>query len=82
MRSEAQKQQTLLQLIEKTGQLDEQQVKTLFPPPPPLPPHWFKPPEPPSGRAVLRVFGTVVLSIAIGLAIIFAVLHELGTTEQ
>jgi hypothetical protein len=82
LRREAQKQQTLLHLIEKTGQLDEQHVKTLFPPPPPLPPHWFKPPERPSGRAVLRVFGTIVLSIATGLAILFNILHRLGTPVQ
>jgi hypothetical protein len=37
VRREQVKQDTLLRLIEKTGQLDEAQVKLLFPAPPPGP---------------------------------------------
>ena len=34
-RSEARKHETLLRLVERTGQLHEQQIKLLLPPPPP-----------------------------------------------
>ena len=84
-RREAQKQQTLLRLVERTGQLDEQQVKLLFPPPPPpgpLPPHWFAPPERDAGRQVARIFGTICLAVAVGLVILFTILRTFGTPPQ
>ena len=84
-RREAQKQQTLLRLVERTGQLDEQQVKLLFPPPPPpgpLPPHWFAPPDKDAGRQVARIFGTLCLAVAVGLTILFAILRTFGTAPQ
>lgn len=80
-RREALKQQALLQLVDKTGQLDEQQVKMMFPAPPPLPPHWFHRPEP-MGYVALRVFGTILLAAAAGLAIFFWVLLDFGTAPQ
>ncbi len=70
----------LVRLAEKTGRIEEEQLKILFPPPHPLPPHWFAPPPAPDGRRVLRVFGTILMSVAIGLAICFAVVAELGST--
>jgi len=82
-RREAIKQETLLRLIERTGQLDEQQVKALFPPPPPLPPHWFRPPNPtPDGRVPLKVLGTIALAVAVGLVFFFTIFASFGTRWQ
>jgi hypothetical protein len=81
-RREQQRNEALLRMIERTGQLDEQQVKLMFPPPPPLPPHWFARPEPPDGRRMLKVFGTIAISLSVGLAIFFAILREMGTPSQ
>jgi hypothetical protein len=78
-RRERLRQETLLRLVERTGQLDEQQVKALYPPPPPLPAHVWGPPEYPDGRRSLKVFGTVALSIAAGLGIFFLILFNMGT---
>jgi hypothetical protein len=72
-RREALKYDTIVRLAEKTGRIDEEQFKLLFPPPHPLPRHWFAPPEPGQGRMVLRVFGTIVLSVALGLGAVFLV---------
>jgi hypothetical protein len=72
-RREALKYDTIVRLAEKTGRIDEEQFKMLFPPPGRLPPHWFAPPPPGQGRMVLRVFGTIALSVALGLAIVFLV---------
>src|SRR5512134_2746814 len=72
-RCQALKYDAVVRLAEKTGRIDEEQFKLLFPPPGPLPPHWFAPPEPGNGRMVLRVFGTILLSLAIGLAIVFLI---------
>jgi hypothetical protein len=83
MRREAIKQDTLLRLIERTGQLDEAQVKALFPPPPPLPPHWFRPPNPtPDGRIPLKVFGTIALAVAVGLTVFFTIFANFGAGWQ
>jgi hypothetical protein len=81
-RSEALRHQTLLRLMEKTGQLDEEQVKLLFPPPPA--PHWVPPSQrgDHDARVVLKCFGTILLSIAAGLAIFFAIVLRLGTFEM
>jgi hypothetical protein len=82
-RREAMKHETLLRLIEKTGQLDEAQVKLLFPPPTPLPPHWFHQPDPtPDGRVPLRVGGTIVLAVAVGLAIFATILLSGGPPNR
>jgi hypothetical protein len=79
-RKEALKQETLLRLVERTGQLDEQQVKALFPPPHPLPPHWFAKHET-NNRLALQVLGTIVLFIAAGLAIFFTITSQFGQPE-
>jgi len=76
-RREAMKYDTIVRLAEKTGRIDEEQFKLLFPPPGPLPPHWFAPPPAGQGRMVLRVFGTILMSAGVGLAILSAVLHGL-----
>ena len=77
-RREKLRQETLLRLVERTGQIDEQQIKAIFPPPPPMPAHVWGPPEYPDGRRILKVFGTVVLSLGAGLAIFSWVLLEIG----
>ena len=83
-RKEALKHETLLRLIERTGQLDENQVKALFPSPAPLPAHWFAKPAPGNAKLALQVFGTIVLAFAVGLAAFFAisaVLLQFGLRE-
>jgi hypothetical protein len=85
VRREQIKQETLLKLIEKTGQLDEAQVKLLFPPPPPpspWPPPWHHPRDPLEGQRSLRVGGVVVMGVAAGLAVLGLVLRMLGTGDQ
>lgn len=72
-RREAMKYDTIVRLAEKTGRIDEEQFKLLFPPPGPLPPHWFAPPPAGQGRMVLRVFGTLALSVALGVAVVYLV---------
>ena len=72
-RREAMKYDTVVRLAEKTGRIDEEQFKLLFPPPGPLPPHWFAPPAPGNGRMVLCVFGAILLSTALGLVTVFLV---------
>jgi hypothetical protein len=84
-RREQIKQETLLRLVEKTGQLDEAQVKLLFPPPPApgaWPPPWHRQPDPHEGKKVLRGFGTVALFVAAGLAAFFTILLTAGTVSQ
>jgi len=78
-RRERTRQETLLRLVEKSGQLDEQTVKAMFPPPPPLPPHVWGPPEHADGRRGLKVGGTIVFSLGIGMAIFAATIFKLGT---
>lgn len=80
VRREKLRQETLLKLIEKTGQLDEQQVKALFPPPPPVPAHVWGPPEFPDGRRILKVCGTIGLSLAAGLASVAFIMLAIGAT--
>jgi len=85
LRREAQKQQTLLRLMERTGQLDEQQVKLLFPPPPAYSPHerpwWAAPPDPLAGQRAMRVGGLIVTALAAGIAVLSFALRY-GTVNQ
>ena len=68
-RREAMKYDTVVRLAEKTGRIDEEQFKMLFPPPGPLPPHWFAPPPAGQGRMVLRVFGTILMFTGVGVVV-------------
>ena len=72
---EAQRQEVLLRLMEKTGRIDEEQLKLLLPPQHPLPVQWFTPPPPGNGRRMMRVFGTLAMSVAVGLAVCFVFLN-------
>jgi amino acid transporter len=72
-RSEAAKHETLRHIIEKTGQVDESQFRALFPPSPDS--MWAPKPAPPgTGYRVMRVLGTVVMCVAIGLGLFFTFL--------
>lgn len=83
-RSEAQKHETLRRIIEKTGHVDEMQMRALFQPPAPhIPDHvWGRPPAPGSGYRTLRVLGSIVLFVAIGLATLFTVLMLAGGARR
>lgn len=80
-RREAMKYDTIVRLAEKTGRIDEEQFKLLFPPPGPLPPHWFAPPPPGNGRMVLRVFGTILMFTGAGLMAAVVLLQGYFTLE-
>lgn len=86
VRREQLKQETLLKLIERTGQLEEAQVKLLFPPPPPppqqWPPSWHKPHDPTATRRGLKGLGAVVISIGAGIAVLATVLTIFGNPAQ
>ena len=79
VRREKLRQETLLKLVEKTGRLDEHTVKTLFPPASPMSPHAFgPPPRQADGRRGVKIFGTIVLSIAAGIAVLATILSVYG----
>jgi len=82
-RREAMKYDTVVRLAEKTGRIDEEQFKLLFPPPGTLPPHWFAPPPPGNGRRALRIFGTILMFVGAGLVVAILVLsmHYPGMLE-
>jgi hypothetical protein len=79
VRREKLRQETLLKLVEKTGQIDEQTVKTLFPPPPPQ--VFGPPPRQVDGRRGTKIFGTIVLSIAAGIATLVTILWQYGPPQ-
>ena len=81
-RREAMKYDTIVRLAEKTGRIDEEQFKLLFPPPGPLPPHWFAPPPPGNGRMVLRVFGTILMFTGGGLVLSIVLLQGYFTPSM
>lgn len=79
VRSEALRHETLRQIIEKTGQVDEAQLKALIQSPTP---GWLREPPPGSGYRTLRVFGTIVMSVALGLTVFFSILYLSSTERQ
>jgi hypothetical protein len=84
VRREQIKQETLLRLIEKTGRLDEELVKAIFPPPPPTPwpPSWHRPPDPTEGRRQMQGFGVVMTAVGVGLAVLATVLKLFGDAPK
>lgn len=69
------KHETLRMIVEKTGTVDEAQLRELLnPTPPPMPPHWFAPPPRPEGYRVLRVLGTITMFGGLGAALYSAIL--------
>lgn len=79
VRRERLRQETLLRLVEKTGRLDEHTVKTLFPPPPA--PAFGPPPRQADGRRGLKIFATIVLSVAAGIAIFVTIIWQFGPPQ-
>jgi len=75
-RREALKHETLRQIVEKTGRLEELQLKTLLES---ATPGWLREPGPGSGYRMLRVLGTIVISVALGLTVFFSILWLTGT---
>jgi hypothetical protein len=79
VRREKLRQETLLKLVEKTGRLDEQTIKTLFPAPsPPAPQAFCPPPRQPDARRGVKIFGTIALSIAVGVAVFVTIVWHYG----
>lgn len=72
VRSEALRHETLRQIIERTGQIDETQLKAFIQPPTP---GWFREPAPGTGYRALRVLGTVVMAVALGLTVFFSIYY-------
>jgi hypothetical protein len=67
--NEAMRHETIRFLIEKNQKIDEAQLSQLLNPPPPPPPEWLTG-TPGDSYRVLRVFGTIVMFIALGLTIV------------
>src|SRR4029450_7792781 len=67
------KHETLRRIIEMTGQVDEKQLKALFQP---ATPGWFDNPTPGTAYRALRVLGTIVMSVALGLTVFFCILWQ------
>jgi len=75
-RSEQTKHETLRLIVEKTGQVDEAQLKSLFEPPPTV---FNRVPPPGGGARAMRIFGLLLMLIAAGSVILFLVLGWSGT---
>jgi hypothetical protein len=78
-RNEAAKHETLRQIVEKTGRVEEGQFKSLFDPPPPN--AFTRIPAPGGGYRALRVFGLLLMFIAAGLFIFFTILGSSGAVQ-
>ena len=81
-RSEAQKQETLRKVIEKTGTVDDALLRQLFPTPPVFDPSAWARRAQGSGYRMLRVFGTIAMCVAVGLIAFFTPLWLKGTEED
>lgn len=80
-RSEAAKHETLRHIVEKTGQVEESQFRALFPPSPES--LWTPRSAPPgTGYRAMRVIGTVIVYVAIGLAMLFTILWLSGVENS
>lgn len=75
-RSEAIKHETLRQIVEKTGQVNESQLKSLFEP---APTAFNRIPPPGGGYRAARIFGLLLMCIALGNTIMFIVIGWTGT---
>lgn len=79
VRGETLRHETLRRVIEKTGEVDEERLRELLErPQPPVPPrHAFAPPQG-DGYKVLRVFGTLTLAAALGMAVFMSIVNYGG----
>ena len=73
-RNEQFKHETIRQIVDKTGEVDEEKLRELFQPPapPPIPGmphhHWGREPVPGSGYRAMRIIGTLLLFLGGGIA--------------
>lgn len=74
-RSEAMKHETLRQLAQRTGQVDEAQLRLLLTPPAPPAIRCQPPPRPGSNYRGLRVGGVVVMSLGLGGMLAFSLVR-------
>jgi hypothetical protein len=82
-RSEAQKQETLRKIIEKTGTVDEGLLRELFPRPPAFDPSaWGRMAPRGVNYRALRVLGTIAMCVAVGLILFFTPLWQVGGKED
>lgn len=77
-RSEALKHETLRRLAEKTGQVDEAQLRLLFTPPPPAPFVCAPPLVPGASYRGLRIVGVIVASLGLGGIVMFWLLRTIA----
>jgi hypothetical protein len=75
-RNEAAKHETIRQIVEKTGQVDERHLKALFEPSPNA---FTRVPAPGGGYRAMRIFGLLLMFIAAGLVIFFTIFGASGT---
>jgi hypothetical protein len=78
-RNETAKHETLRQIVEKTGHVEEGQLKQLFDPPPPN--AFTRIPAPGGGYRAMRIFGLLLVFIAAGLFIFFTILGSSGAVQ-
>jgi hypothetical protein len=74
-RSEQTKHETLRQIVEKTGQVNEAQLKSVFEPAPSV---FNRVPPPGGGSRAMRIIGLLMIFIAAGTVIQFSVLGWTG----
>jgi hypothetical protein len=79
VRSESLKHETLRQIIEKTGQVQDGQLKALIQS---GTPGWLRDPPPGAGYRALRVLGTIVIFVALGLTVFFSILWMTGPARH
>jgi hypothetical protein len=78
-RGEAQKQETLRKIIEKTGTVEEGLLRQLFPTPAVFDPSVWNRNAQGAGYRVLRVVGTIVMCVAAGLILFYTPLWFRGS---
>jgi hypothetical protein len=78
IRRNAEKHETLRRVMEKTGTLDEARLKELFDP---SGPDWMKS-VPGEAYRGLRIAGTIVLCIAVAVAVFFLILGQTGVIPR
>jgi hypothetical protein len=81
-RGEAQRQETLRTIIEKTGAVDEALLRQLFPAPPAFDPSAWGRKSPGAGYRALKVLGTIAMCVAVGLILFFTPLWLRGIEDD
>jgi hypothetical protein len=76
LRREQMKHETIRQIVEKTGQVDEQQLKELLTP---MAPDWTHEPAPGAGYRTLRILGVLVVVGAVSLVTFAGIMFAFAT---